>query len=300
LIKNNICDEVKLLVWALIDNEKSFEEIADLFDLEVGTRYQKGTVKWYNFCKVAKENQKKAFEKYGVELYRVAGNAAQKKHPWIGHELGKKYAQKSGKERMKTLRANGQISSYFSYAAKQLQKKYPNQSRNNMKKAHKTMKQKGTFKLHQKQAAIACLKKHPLQLKEMSMVAHSKHNLVELSRISRRNNSPYLFMGCVFDSNQEKQVCEKLVEAGLIDKPIEGKNIHFKINNYEIDFFIQRKIFLEFHPAFSWGYKKETNESYRVERQNVINSSAFCDCELFIINDIRKVNTIISEIKNRL
>ncbi|MBT7241359.1 MAG: hypothetical protein HN878_02605 [Candidatus Diapherotrites archaeon] len=299
-LKEKKVRETKKLVWDMLDCGKSCEQISKELNLDLGTRFEKETVKWYSFCKMAKKNQSKAFEKHGSELYSRAGKAAQKKHPWIGHELGKKYASIIGKKRMGDLRDSGELSNYFSNAAKKLHEKFPEHSRNNMKKAHKTMKENGVFGLHQRNAALACMKKRPNHLKKMSKIAHSKYNLVELSRISRRKNSPFEFMGCFFDSNQEREVCKKLIENDLIKTPMPGKNIHFKIKNYEIDFFIDNKIFLEFHPPVFWGYKKETKESYCIERKKVVSESDYAKCPLFIISHIKETQEVLDKIKSLL
>ena len=118
---------------------------------------KKETVKWYRFCILARKNQKKAIEKH-PGLYSKAGKIAQQKHPLIGHNLGKKYGPIVGKKRAQQLKGN---SKYFSTIAKRLQKINPEHSRRNMKKAHETMKKKGTFSKHQKKAALECRRKHP-------------------------------------------------------------------------------------------------------------------------------------------
>jgi len=295
--KDCVINKIKKLVWELLDFEMTCEEISELLEIDIGTRYVKGTINWYKFCKVAKENQKKAFQKYGVELYSKAGKIAQKKHPWIGHKLGSKYGSEIGKKRMKYLRANGEIHNYFSNAAKKLHEKFPEHSKKNIRKAHETMKKNGNFNLHQKEAALACIRKHPLQLKKMSKIAHSKYDLAKLARISKRKKHSFEFMNCYFDSFQEMKVCEILVRERLIEKPIEGANIHFKIKNYEIDFFIKNKIFLEFHPPITWGERNETKESYFNQRKKIIKNSQKSNCKLFVISNLKETTKIIQKIK---
>ncbi len=160
--------KIRTEVESLLASDYSIQDIADKLKLSVGSRFVKGSAKWYKYCIVAKKNQKNAIEKH-PNLYSKAGKITQQKHPWLGHKLGKKYGKIQGKKRAESLRGN---SAYFSMMAKKLQKIDPNMSRRNMKKAHETMKKQGTFNKHQKEAALLCMKKNPNQLKEMSKKAH--------------------------------------------------------------------------------------------------------------------------------
>jgi hypothetical protein len=291
-------EKIRDIVKNFIDSGLTLDEIAGLLGLEVGTRYKRGTVTWYKYCLIAKENQKKAFEKHGSALYSNAGKVAQKKHPWIGHELGKKYGSFCGRKKVEQVRASGNSKEYYVALARKLQEKDPCHSRRNMKKAHQTMKSEGTFFKHQKEATLKCMQKHPDQLKRMSKIAHEKYpDLAYRSRKKRWENSPYSYLNCKFDSNQERKVCKLLVKEGLIEKPVEGKNVQFRIKNYQIDFFLFEKVFLEFHPSIKLKGKNETEESYFDKRRKILDENGFRNYPLFVIPKIELAEKIILGIK---
>ncbi|MBU2476494.1 hypothetical protein KKG83_03415 [Candidatus Micrarchaeota archaeon] len=291
-------EEVKLLV----ETGFSDEEISKKLGLKVGARYKKKTVKWYKFCIAAKQNQKKALEKHGYSLYSKAGKIAQRKYPSLGHELGKNYGSLCGKKRMKQLRKSGTIKEYFSNMAKKLQQKDPEHSRRNMKKAHEKMKREGTFLKTCQKGAMRCKELYPNHFSKMGKRAHEMYpDLPHISRLARRNNSPYFFMGCGFDSNQEKKVCRMLKESNLIDKPVEGENVHFKINRRDIDFFIQNKIFLEFHPPLKYGRNKgETKEEYYLKRREILDKNGYENFSLVVISDFKTVKRVIEDLVTKL
>ncbi len=289
--KDNGHMEVRNKVENLLFNGLSVEEISKELKLPLGSRYIKGSVKWYNYCIMAKNNQKKAIEKHPT-LYSDAGKIAQQKHPWIGKNLGKKYGPIQGKINVQKLKGN---SEYFSKMAKRLHQINPEHSKTNMIKAHVTMKKRGIFNEHQKKAALKCKEKNPSQLKDMSKKAHAKYPLALLALDSRRKNYPYKFMGCFFDSNDERIICQKLVESGLIEKPIEKINVHFRIGKCHIDFFIQNKLFIEFHPARKFGRLIETDNSYYNERRKLLNENGFEKYPLIVINHLKNVYTKIKE-----
>lgn len=279
----------------LINSGISIEEIAIKLKIPLGTRFVKNSAKWYRFCIIAKKNQKKAIEK-DPNLYSKAGKAAQQKHPWIGKELGKKYGLIQGKINSERLKGN---TKYFSNMAKKLQEINPEHSRNNMRKAHETMKKNGTFNIHQKKAALNCMKKNPNQLKNMSKKAHELYPLALLALESRRKNYPYEFMGCFFDSDSERKVCKLFFENGLIEKPEEGENIHFKIGKYHVDFFINNQIFVEFHPPADYGRTKgETVKSYYLYKRNILDRNGYKNYPLIVIDRLRDIKPKIRKIKN--
>ena len=84
--------EMRNKVEFLLKEGRSIDEIAKELNIPIGTRYIKGSAKWYRFCAVARKNQKKAIEKH-PDLYSRAGKIAQGKHPTSGYELGKKYGR---------------------------------------------------------------------------------------------------------------------------------------------------------------------------------------------------------------
>jgi len=292
LDKNHI--EIRNKVEELVVKGFSIVKIAHKLKLPLGTRFIKKSARWYKYCVIAKRNQKKAIEKH-PNLYSKAGKIAQQKHPWIGQELGKKYGPIQGKINAQRLKGNTE---YFSNMAKRLQEINPEHSRVNMKKAHDTMKNQGTFKIHQREAALKCMEKHPNQLKNMSKKAHELHPLGLLALESRRKNYPYEYMGCLFDSDSERRLCETFVKNGLIEKPQEGKNIHYKIKRCHIDFFINNKIFVEFHPPVQYGGKKgETVKSYYNERRKILDENSYNRFPLIIIDRLRNLEPKIKEIK---
>ncbi|MEK6913292.1 MAG: hypothetical protein AABW47_01320 [Nanoarchaeota archaeon] len=182
--KDNKHVEIRDKIENLLSNNYSLESISKELNLPLGTRFVNGSVKWYIYCIKAKENQKKAIEKY-PDLYSKAGKIAQQKHPWISKNLGKKYGIIQGKINAERLKGN---SEYFSIIAKKLQKINPEHSKKNMEKAHETMRKNGTFNEHQKLASLKCIEKNPNQLKEMSEKAHKLYPLALLALESRRKN----------------------------------------------------------------------------------------------------------------
>ncbi|MCK4589576.1 MAG: hypothetical protein KAT77_03975 [Nanoarchaeota archaeon] len=287
--------KIRNQVESFLDSDLSIEEIAKKLKLPIGSRFVKKSAKWYKYCIIAKKNQKKAIEKH-PNLYSKAGKIAQQKHPWLGKELGKKYGPIQGKINVKRLKGN---SEYFSKMAKRLQEIDPEHSRRNMKKAHETMKKKGTFKKHQKEAALRCMVKNPNQLKEMAKKAHEMYPLALLALESRRKNYPYKFMDCLFDSDSERRLCQIFVKERLIKKPEEGKNIHFRINRHHVDFFIKNKVFVEFHPPMTYGTRKgETVKSYYEEKRKVLDRNGYKKYPLIVIDRLRNIESKINKIKN--
>lgn len=284
-------------VEALMNSNYSAEDIAKELNLPIGSATEKGTAKWFMFCVIAKRNQKQAIAKH-PNLYSAAGKIAQQKHPELGKILGKKYGTSQGKKRAKQLKGNFQ---YFSQMAKRLQETHPNHSKSNMLKAHKTMQNRGTFNQHQKEAALSCMEKNPNQLKEMSKRAHQLYPLALLALESRRKNYPYKFMNCLFDSDSERRLCKIFVENNLMEKPEEGKNIHFRINRHHVDFFIQNTIFVEFHPPADYGRTKgETVKSYYDNKRKVLDENGYKDYPLMVIDRLRNIEPKIDKIKKLL
>jgi len=296
-MNNNAHIEIRNKVEHLMGTGFSIEEIAQKLNLPLGTRFLEKSAKWYKYCVVAKRNQKEAIIKH-PGLYSKAGKIAQKKHPWIGHSLGKKYGPEQGRINRERLKGN---SEYFSMMARKLQEKNPEHSRRNMIKAQETMRKQGTFSFHQKIASLKCIEKHPDQLSEMSKKAHAMYPLALLALESRRKKYPYKFMDCIFDSNDERHVCDRFVKHDLITKPEEGKNVHFRVNTCHIDFFLQQKVFVEYHPPVRYGIKKnETIESYYEERRKLLDENGFNDYPIIIIDSLKNVEPKINEIKELL
>lgn len=289
--------KMRTRVKELIDEEKTDEEIAKILNLAVGAPYTRGAVRWYKRCLVAKENQKKAVEKWGYELYSRAGKIAQKKHPWLGHELGKKYGSMAGKRRIKQIKESGKAKEYFTKMAKRLQEVNPNQSSENMKKAIQIMKQNDTYKEHQTEAGFICKKQHPDHFRTMGLKAHRLYpDLAYYSRLSWRLNKPYILNGCNFDSNEEKKACKILIENKLLEEPAEGKNIHFRIKRYDFDFFIQGKIFLEYHPIMPHYRNGETFDKYYAKRRKILDESGFENYPLIVVTKLKELENTLGTI----
>ena len=294
--KDYVHIEIRDYVETLMKRGLTSQDIADILEFEVGTRFVKYSVRWYEYCIIAKRNQKKAIEKH-PNLYSKAGKIAQQKHPWIGHELGKKYAPIMGKRRVAKLRQEGKLSKHMSNLARRLQEINPNHSRLNMKKAHETMKKKGTFHKHQREAALKCRKNNPNQLKEMSKKAHEMYPLALLALESRRKNYPYEFKKCLFDSGNERNLCKIFVEEGLMKSPIEGVNVHFRIKRCHVDFFLKKKVFVEYHPPRTFGKKIETLKSYYSERRKLLDENGYGHYPLFVFDRLRNMEAKLRKIK---
>lgn len=297
--KDQLHIEMRDYVGILMSRGLFAEDISEIIGLKIGTRYTKYSTKWYIYCAIAKKNQKKAIEKH-PHLYSRAGKIAQQKHPWLGHELGKKYAQMIGRRRVAQLREEGKLKEQMSFMAKRLQELQPNRSRLNMKKAHETMIRKGTFHRHQQEAALKCMEKNPHQLKEMSKIAHEKYPLALLALESHRRNYPYEFMGSLFDSNDERKLCELFVQEKLMDVPVEGKNIHYRIGRFHIDFFLNGKVFVEYHPPRKYGRKIETLQTYYEERRKLLDESGYESFPLIVFDRLRDAHVKIEEIRKLL
>lgn len=274
----------------------SIERISQKLGLPVGTRFIKKSAKWYRYCIRAKANQKKAIEKH-PGLYSKAGKIAQQKHPWLSYRLGKKYGPIQGNKNKDRLKGN---SRYFSMMARKLQEIDPRHSKRNMKKAHETMKRKGTFNKHQKEAALMCMEKHPHQLKEMSKKAHELYPLALMALESNRKRWPYEFMGCLFDSESERRLCETFIENGLMTLPIEKKNVHYRIDKCHIDFFIKNKVFVEYHPPASYNGKHETVEEYYNQRRKILDKNGYQEYPLIVIDRLKPIKPKIEKIRKLL
>ncbi|MBD3354573.1 hypothetical protein GF361_01150 [Candidatus Woesearchaeota archaeon] len=84
-------------------------------------------------------------------------------------------------------------------------------------------------------------------------------------------------------------------------KPTEGKNVHFKIGRCHIDFFIQNKIFVEFHPPMKFGRSKgETVKSYYEEKRKILNENGYKYYPVIVIDRLRNIERKINKIKKLL
>ena len=117
-----------------------------------------------------------------------------------------------------------------------------------------------------------------LMSREEHLVELCKNNAKKASKIGRkikRQNSKYVFMGCKFDSKNEMKFCRMLVKKKLINRPIEGKNVHFQVEDIEIDFFIQNKLFIEHRTNRVW-------KKYYIERRRILDKNSYKKTPLII------------------
>ncbi len=107
--------------------------------------------------------------------------------------------------------------------------------------------------------------------------------------IKNRQNYPYVFMGCKFDSAHEAEICKLLVKHEIIQKPIEGVNVHFRVDSKEFDFFPQQKVFIEFHP---WDFRK-TEKEYYDNRRKVLDINGFEGVPLIVLKELENFEKFI-------
>jgi len=98
-----------------------------------------------------------------------------------------------------------------------------------------------------------------------------------------RKGKPYVWRGVHFDSKSEREVAEKLLK-----KPVEGVNTQVKIGSKTIDFFLEGKLFVEYHP---WE-RKITQEEYKKQRLEAIAKSKYKGTPLIIIKNIKEVEKV--------
>ena len=114
----------------------------------------------------------------------------------------------------------------------------------------------------------------------------------QLSIESRRRNFPYEFMENKFDSNEEREVCRLLVRHKIIDKPVEGVNVHFRVNGGEIDFFLKDTVFLEFHPCNIF-YHKENYDEYYQRRRHLLDRNGYKHIPLIVLQKLDEFETMV-------
>ena len=104
--------------------------------------------------------------------------------------------------------------------------------------------------------------------------------------------------GLVVSVNSGNLLSQNSFKGQKIDVPVEGKNVQFRILNYEIDFFLKGKVFLEFHPPLRVGTKNETEGSYFTQRRKILDDNGFAGYPLIVIPHIEQAEEIIKEIKD--
>ena|SRR3990167_10239947 len=105
-------------------------------------------------------------------------------------------------------------------------------------------------------------------------------------RESRIKNSPYIWKGVGFMSNQERE-CAQI----LLKNPIKGVNCHLVIKNIIIDFFIGND-FVEYHP---WDFNKRTFEQYYNERRQILDNNGFRCNKLIVLKSLQEAKTLNKE-----
>ena len=93
-----------------------------------------------------------------------------------------------------------------------------------------------------------------------------------------------------FDSNPERICGYLLHKYGLIDKFVEGKNLHVRANNINrinLDFFIEsEKLFIEYHPlSISEIYAGITLQQAGLRKTESIKQGKYSDCRAVHISD---------------
>jgi len=201
---------------------------------------------------------------------KIGGKITHKRYPNLAREIGIK--------NIKKLKKAGKFKKWYIKGIKKAHEMYPEMyrelCRKNGKKNIEKLKKEGRFLKISHKGGKNCHKIHP--------------NLALSWIKKRRENSPHLFMGCKFDSNEEKEFCKLLVKNDIIKKPNEGINCHIKIGRNDIDFFIKNKLFIEYHPLISYRNKKETLNSYYKNRKKILEKNGYFH-PLIVVESIRKL-----------
>jgi hypothetical protein len=103
-----------------------------------------------------------------------------------------------------------------------------------------------------------------------------------------------------FDSNPERICGYLLHKYGLIDKFVEGKNLHVRANNINrinLDFFIEsEKLFIEYHPlSISEIYAGITLEQAGLRKTESIKSGKYSDCRAVHISDFDGLYEVLTK-----
>lgn len=107
-----------------------------------------------------------------------------------------------------------------------------------------------------------------------------------------RERKPYIWKGVHFASKAEMEVAKKLLK-----KPIEGVNYQIKAGMKKIDFLIQKKVFIEYHPNLL--RKQQTKEEYILERNLAKKKSKYPRLPIDFILTNKELNKQIKDIKKK-
>ncbi|MBU2639697.1 MAG: hypothetical protein KKG75_03250 [Nanoarchaeota archaeon] len=211
---------------------------------------------------------------------KIGGKVTHERHPNLASEIGKR--------NIKRLKKTGKFKEWQMKGVKKMHELHPElakeMGKRNGKKAIEKMKKEGRFLKISSKGGKNCHKIYP----DLALSWIKK----------RRENSPYTFMDCKFDSKEEKEFCKLLVENKIIKKPIEGINCHIKVGRNDIDFFIKNKIFIEYHPPISYENKKETLRGYYKNRKKILEKNGYTN-QLIVVESIRKIKPhFFNKLKN--
>ncbi len=74
-----------------------------------------------------------------------------------------------------------------------------------------------------------------------------------------------------------------------MDEPMEGVNCHFDVGSIEVDFFVQGRLFLEYHPHHKLYKPNETKDSYYTYRRKILDRNGFTEVPLVVIEHLSEL-----------
>ncbi len=128
---------------------------------------------------------------------------------------------------------------------------------------------------------------------KLSPEISKQHFSVGYLRLDLNGESVY------FDSNPERICGYLLHKYGLIDKFVEGKNLHVRANNINrinLDFFVEsKKLFIEYHPlSISEIYAGVTLEQAGLRKTDSIKHGKYSDCRAVHIHDYEGLYDVLT------
>ncbi len=125
-------------------------------------------------------------------------------------------------------------------------------------------------------------------LEGKKVVEKGGYYFVETSKPSEENaitENNYYYKDIGFQSKGERICAALLIKYGIIDKPILKDNCQFVVDGKAIDFFPQRKMFIEYHPCPS-QYDARTPREYFNDRRKLLDAHGYQDYELAHLVDL--------------
>lgn len=122
-----------------------------------------------------------------------------------------------------------------------------------------------------------------------------------------RENAPYIFKRCKFDSRAEMDCIRLLFEASLINRIIEGKTVHIRMKGAEIDAQLNNGNFVEYHeinPFYKNDFeiiktakknKIKPIKEYTRKRRNILNQNGYRKNKLIVFQSLHEVREFIVE-----